>query len=339
MRTLVIVLVLTGIALAAGASFIMRAGAQQPTATLSYACDPASVTPGVDTLRRCHARATNTGSVPLTGVRLTFAGANNVPIPARYYFFGARLDGVPFDVQGGDIDFPIGDIAPGEQRTLDLDVIVRVGEPSGAIARLYLAGDDGAGLAQQLVTIEPDASAPPGAALRVRMTPVPGDPRRYEALLTVTSPQAFDDFTADVGAWEGITVDRAFWRQERMLGEDVFGTNKFHLTLARFDPPNPPGAEQSIAFEIDTAYPCGGGLIAVVGYLHAPDGQVARPALLAELPVPEGCADAGGTAVTSLGRGGFGPEQPQLGSLASLVAMIAGIAGCATVALGIYVVR
>lgn len=335
MRTVIIVLVLAGVAVAAGASFVMRAGAQVPTATLSYDCQPLSVSPGVDAFVRCRAVATNTGSGPLAGVRLQFVPASNLPIPARYYFFGARLDGVPFDVEGGDIEYEIGTIAPGQQRTLDLDVIVRTTEPSGALARLYLSGD-GAELAQQLVVIESSAPSP-GATLDIQVRPLPGDGRRYTALLTVTSSAAFDEFTADIGTWEGITVPHAFWRDERMLGEDVFGTNKFHLALARFDPPNPPGAEASIAFEIDTAQPCSGGVLAAVGYLHAPDGQVARPALLAELPVPDACYAAG--AVTSLGQGGSGPGQPRLESLASLAAMIAGIAGCAAIALGIYIVR
>ncbi|MEX2227049.1 MAG: hypothetical protein WEB52_11440 [Dehalococcoidia bacterium] len=344
MRTLLIVLALAGTAVAAGASFVLQAGAQEQAATLEYTCDPPRAPSGVDTLLRCRAVATNTGSDPLRDVRFNFEPAANLPPPDRFYFFGGRLDGAPFDVDGGQIVYTIGDLAPGEERVLDLDVIVRVPQqPSGAVARLFLPGD-GRELARQLVVIEPD-DAPPPVTMRLQLSQNTDDPRRFQALLTANdAAREIDTFTADIALFDHMSIPDAYARVEPLLGEEVFG-EKFHLTTLHNDPPSPAAVDVSIAFEVSLQEACQGGSLAIVGYIHAPTGEVSRPALLAELPVPDVCltpgVDAAGEpgAVMSLGQGGFGPPREQVEPLITLVAMLAAILGFAVVGVGIFVVR
>jgi hypothetical protein len=338
MKTFLIVAVLVAVALAAASSFFVRAGAQQPRATLDAACDPAALPADTDGLVRCRFVAANTGREPLAGVRFAFVPTDAVPPPARYYFFAARLDGVVLDSGPADLDYPIGDIAPGQERVLEIDAIVRVIQPGGAMALLH-TGAGGANLAQELVLIDP--GAPPGVSMRLQLSQNTEDPRRYQALLTVNDPaREIDTFTADIGATSPVTLPEAFVRQEPLLGEEVFG-DKLHLLVVRNDTAAPAGSDVAIGFEILVDDPCRSATLAVVGYVHAPDGTIARPALLDELPIPSSCFEPG--AVTSLGQGGSGPDataaDPAMALIAVLVAGVTAALGLVAIRRGIGLVR
>jgi len=335
MRTLLIIVMLVGVAAIAAASFVLDGGAQQPGATLEYTCDPPRVPANVDTLVRCRAVAVAPTDTPLNNVRLSFELAPPVPPPARWYFFGARLglDGVPFEVDPGQTVYDLGEMAPGERTTLDLDIVLRVSAPSGALVVLS-AGE--VRLAQELVVIEPD-DAPPPVTIELQLAQNTTDLRRFQALLMVNdADRAIDTFTADIGLPAGMSIPDAYARQQPLLGEEVFG-EKFHLTTVLNDPPSPAGADVSIGFEIVTDERCQAGTLALVGYIHAPTGEVARPALLTELPEDPECYSA--DEVTSLGQGGFGPAQQDVEASVPLVAMLAGILGAAAVGVAIFVVR
>jgi hypothetical protein len=338
MRTLIIVVVLLFVAVAAGASFVVGGGAQQPGATLDYACDTTRIPANVDTLVRCRAVVTNTGQERLSDVRLQFEPAPGVPSPDRWYFFGARLDGAPFEVDRGQIVYDIGRAEPGERFTLDLDIILRVSAPSGAVVSLWLA-PDGTRLTQQLVVIEPD-EAPPSVTIDLQLEQSLEDPHLYVGALQFSSEEyTIDSFTADIALSPGLSIPDGLARTEPLLGEEVFG-GKFHLRLVTLDPPATPPATVGVPVEVYAGDPCQGGSLALVGYVHAPDGPVARPSLVTELPVDPDCfgGDLPG-GVTSLGQGGFAPEQQDVEAAVALIAMLAGILGFATVGLAIFVVR
>jgi hypothetical protein len=281
--------------------------------------------------------------VTLRRVQFGFGAATSLPIPSRYYFFGARLDGTPLAVQAYQIDYALGDMAPGEERTLDLDIIVRVGERSGAVARVY-SGEDGRELTQQGIVIEP-TDARPEVDVRLDLEPLPGAEVGHVARLVVMdASREVDTLSASVALEGELTIPVAYARQEQFLGEDVFG-EKFRLLVARFTPTSPPSTvERTIEFEVRDAG-CGGGMIALVAYVHRTDGSVARPALLADVPFDEtlatheSCVAVSVDGVRSLGQGGFGPDRTTVEATVSLVAMLMGLVGFAAVGLGIYVVR
>jgi hypothetical protein len=291
-----------------------------------------SVPAGVDTLLRCRAVARNQSPDTLRDVGFGFAPAGNVPPPARYWFFAARLDGVVQDTGPGDITYQMGDIPPGGERVLELDVIVRVTEPSGAVA--FLSPDfGGSTYAQEAVIIEPD-DAPPDVSMRLDVSQPSGDPRRYSALLTVRDSQReTDTFTADLGIDDHVSISDAYAREVPFRGEEVWG-DKFHLTTVLSDPPVPAGVDQSIAFEMVLDEPCQGGTIGVVGYTHSPDGAVHRPALIVDLPSDETCFGGGGddADVTTLARGGFGPLDGPRGAGDLAAALL--VAGAALLSAG-----
>lgn len=307
MRSFLIVAALVLVGLAAAASLFVRVDAQEPRATLDYSCDTTRVPSGVDTLLRCRAVARNQSSDVLEDVWFGFGGAGNVPPPDRYYFFAARLDGRVQEPSPGDITYSLGDIAPGVERVLELDVIVRVTQPSGALARLYAGDGTATAYDEEAVVIEPDDAAP-DVTIRMDLSQPSGDPRRSYALLTVKdSGRATDTFTADLDLAEHMSVPAAYERKVPFLGQEVFG-EKFHLTTVLSDPAVAAGVEQSIAFELALDEACQGGTIGVVGYVHSPDGTVQRPALLVDLPTDDSCIGGTNGDVTTLARGGFGPS-------------------------------
>jgi hypothetical protein len=331
MRTLIIVLVLTTLAVAAGLSFVLQAGAQEPPATLEYTCDPPHIPASTETLIRCRAVVTNTGGEVLTHLRLNFAPAASVPSPDLWYFFGGRLDGQPLKVDRGQLMYDLGTLASGEERALDLDVILRVSAPSGAVVSIFNAS--GKALAQELVVIEPDDV--PAPVMSVDLQRNPDYPGRYSAVLTVRDPlRAVDTFTADIDLADGMSIPDKYRRLHPLLGEEIFG-DKFHLDTLTLVHPVAPGEDVSTPFDIVLDDPCRGGTLAIVGYLHAPDGVVARPALVDDLPVWSSCSGA----VTSLGQGGFGPPAEHLEPALTLAAMLAGVLGFATIGLAIFLVR
>ncbi|MDE3094931.1 MAG: hypothetical protein KGK07_02895 [Chloroflexota bacterium] len=202
MRTLVFVLGLLLLILAAGGSFVVRAQGIG-SATLDARCTPKSVPAGVDTLMQCTLTARNTGEAVLANARLSFQPAANLAIPDAYYFFRARRDGVDLAATQNSLDYAFGDLAPGASSTLDIDVIVRSTHRAGADA-LLVAGP--AYVRYASVTISADPDPPATAPLTVSLTRTPPDAEfgpvpsaTYELRLTNNGRATIRGAKVDIG--------------------------------------------------------------------------------------------------------------------------------------------
>ncbi len=219
MRTLVFVLGLLLLILAAGGSFVVRAQGAG-SATLDGRCAPQSAPAGVDTLMQCTFTARNSGETVLPNARLFFQPAANLAIPDAYYFFRASRDGVDLGATENALDYAFGDLAPGASSTLDIDVIVRSTHPSGAeavlvagrsvleaYARVTISGEPGPAsntlLAVTLTRIPPDAGFGPvaSASYELRLTNNSGTTLRNTKVDVAYGPSAvldpLDGWTAE----------------------------------------------------------------------------------------------------------------------------------------------
>ena len=140
MRTIALVMALLVLAVASGASFVVKAQEPARAATLEYECRPAAIPTAIDTLVSCTFTARNTGSTPINAARVTFL-ASSGRLPDAYYFLSAGAKGIAdAPVSEGQLDYAIGDLAPGAMNTLSIEVIIRSSEPYAADAVL-LGGD------------------------------------------------------------------------------------------------------------------------------------------------------------------------------------------------------
>ncbi|HZP58613.1 MAG TPA: hypothetical protein VFC53_13840 [Dehalococcoidia bacterium] len=192
MRTLAVVLGLVLLALAAGASFVIRA-AGAPGASLEYRCDPARLPPGVPTLVTCSFTARNDGDAPIAGASLFFS-ATAERLPDQYYFFRARRDGADLPLTSGQLDYPYGDLAPGARSTIEVQVIIQSAEPYGAAASLMANGVE---LARAPLHGDVTTDAPaPDVKLRLLRDPAdapfeaPGGVARYVVEVDAPAPIA-----------------------------------------------------------------------------------------------------------------------------------------------------
>lgn len=218
MRTLFLVLVMLLVALAAGLSFVLPAGAQeQPAATLEVLCHPPGE-PGVVLASRelvlvtCTATARNTGPVLLAGAQLAFVPATTLPPPDTYVFWSELRDGVRQPLGEAQLAYDFGDIPPGAQSVIVLDVIVHSTHDFGADAVL-LAQPDQRVYARDTVR---GAVAPEGAAtVPATLTRVDVDAAAPPAWITYelnvmnfgSAPD--DDITVELSPGFGIRLDDA----------------------------------------------------------------------------------------------------------------------------------
>ncbi|MHB8376602.1 MAG: hypothetical protein ACYDEB_06555 [Dehalococcoidia bacterium] len=140
MRTLVFVLGLLLLILAAGGSFVVRAQGIG-SATLEAQCRPRTLPSGIDTLVTCIFTARSTAAVTLANATLEFQPGQGA-LPDAYYFLSAvRKGAADAPVAENQLDYDLGDLAPGATVTLAIEVIVRSGHPYAPDAVL-LAGAD-----------------------------------------------------------------------------------------------------------------------------------------------------------------------------------------------------
>lgn len=135
MRTLLLIVGMLLVALAAGLSFVLPAGAQSPPggeATLDATCGPPTVPAGVDSLVTCIFTVRNGGSAALENTQLEFLPDPAVSPPDRFFFFSERLDGVEHETTGNDTVYDLGDIPAGAQRVVEFRIIVRSAHDFGA---------------------------------------------------------------------------------------------------------------------------------------------------------------------------------------------------------------
>ncbi len=198
MRTLIMVAVMVLVALAAGLSFVIKAGAQVAagTAKLEYRCGDGdgslpSIPTDVPTLRSCTATVTNTGSSPLLAANIVFEPSSpGLPAPDSYCFFSAARDGVDQPVRCGTLSYDFGDIAAGAQSTITLRIIVRSTREYGADVVLRTAPD-----AREYARVQVHGLVSPGAAapappLKLYRTDV-GDPSTGPVLPAEPSPAVY----------------------------------------------------------------------------------------------------------------------------------------------------
>lgn len=140
-------------------------------AELAYACTPSGAATGEDTLLRCTATARNTGSEPLANAHLNFA-PSDLPIPDRYYFFRYRLNGEERPTSSGALSYAFGNIAPGDSSRIELDIIVRVTQRSGAGVQLVSYPSPSAPIVHDSATVAVEALEGGVAALVMRIVPV-----------------------------------------------------------------------------------------------------------------------------------------------------------------------
>lgn len=186
MRTLLLIVGMLLVALAAGLSFVLPAGAQTsaPTpgaVTLDGSCDPPSVPAGVDSLITCTFTMRNGGSAPLAGAQLEFVPGSAVPPPDRYYFFSERLDGVEHETTGNDTVYDLGNVPAGAQRVVEFRIVVRSAHDFGADVEV-VAQPNQHPYAERAVRVGVGAE-PPVIQLQVRYEGAKREPSQSAILL------------------------------------------------------------------------------------------------------------------------------------------------------------
>ena len=339
MRTLIIVLVLITLAAAAGLSFVLQAGAQDSgNAALEVSCTPQPVPANVDTLISCRFVARNNGPVPYPDARIDLVPASALPIPDRYLFFSASLDGVPFEVGTSQTSFALGEIGTREQRTLVLDVVVRSSRSSGAEAVLV---DGSAGEVARAIISSDYSGGAPAVQLSATVTQSPDDPHVQRYLIAVSSDvERITYITAEVALPQGYSIPAEFLRPIFAAGPTP---GRVPLTIAEIEPYLPPGDEEIFMFDVRADEGCFGGQMGIVFEMRNDAGSTFRPALIEDIPYVEACAAAavsdGIGGASALPQGGFGPPAEHVEPALTLAAMLAGILGFATIGLAIFLVR
>ncbi len=339
MRTLLMVILMMLVAVAAGLSFVLQAAAQeQASAELEFGCRSdqlrAAVVSGVPTLMTCTATARNTGSVSLAGGQLSFVPASNLPTPDAYYFWSAVHDGVPQTISETQLTYDFGDIAPGASSVIVLEIIVRSTHDYGADVVL-LAQPDQREYARVAFHGSVTAAGPgnPPATLQLEAAPVSLAPGLYQASLTVTSESEKLVFiTADVGLEPDFVIPDRFRRVvdgPRNAPSPLPG--RFPLTTVEIEPYAPPGEPEVFIFDIDATGACYGGPIAIVATARTLDGRLLRPALL------DYVSWDGANCVSGLPNGGAGPLPARHDALLLALALLLG--GARLLALGLSLRR
>lgn len=334
MKTVLIVISLMAVAAAAGASFLLQAGAQEPppiAAELSISCDTDVVPRNIDTVLSCTYSATNTGTQSIITPMLVFVPSAQVPAPDRYFFFGYRREGVDLATTGSEVTYRFNTIAPGRSSNVTLEIIVRASGRFGAEVQLVDAyGNrlDSETMAREVV----DASIAPTASLKLRRLVVEpeGAPdwAPYQVMLTNLSDATATGASVRVHPGSGATVENAAFARNGETGTFIHDFGDMSSMLGLGEVAN----LRAVNSDCLSAAP------AAVARLQFGREEV-RVAALADSPF--GCGSAGITNVAPRGlpAGGVGPDATTVESTLSLVAMLFGVAGFAAVGLAIFIVR
>jgi hypothetical protein len=168
MRTLLLIGLLLSLAVAAGLSFVVTAGAGAGL-TLERECTPDVLERNVDTLVTCTFTVSNSGAATAPDVRLAFEASSD-RIPDRYRFFSYGLDGAQTPVDPGQLTYDVGDIAPGEEKVAEIGVVLR--DSQGFGARTVLTAGPGRRRVLE-ETFRTDVVDPSGHLVYLRFEPQP----------------------------------------------------------------------------------------------------------------------------------------------------------------------
>ncbi|MBI5283765.1 MAG: hypothetical protein HY874_01610 [Chloroflexi bacterium] len=240
MRTLLLVIVMVLLALAAGLSFVLPAAAQrEPSAELAFGCGDTVLASQETVLISCDAVARNTGTVRLSGPQLQFIPAAAVPPPDFYLFWSATHDGVrstPGEVQ---LTYDFGDIEPGESSVIELEIIVRSTHDYGADVALVAEPDQH----EYSRTTIRGAVTPEGAAtVPATLTRVAGHASpplaegTYRLAIINFGATPYDDVAVELSPGDGIGVEGApDWKPAGDAGRLVadFGSLPGSATIER----------------------------------------------------------------------------------------------------------
>ncbi len=240
MRTLLLVVVMVLLALAAGLSFVLPAAAQrEPSAELAFGCGDTVLASQETVLISCDAVARNTGTIRLSGPQLQFIPAAAVPPPDFYLFWSATHDGVrsiPGEVQ---LTYDFGDIEPGASSVIELEIILRSTHDYGAdVALVAEPGMREYGRTTIRGTVTPEGGATVPALLTRE------DDRRAPPLTDATYRLAvmnfgdtpYDDVSAELSPGTGVNaVGAPDWKPAGDAGRLVadFGSLPGSATIER----------------------------------------------------------------------------------------------------------
>lgn len=336
MKSVVIVLALVLMAAAAGMSFVFQsAGAQENGATLEAECSPplgrgvAAVEAGVYEFVSCRFEARNTGDSPLPGASLSLMPAPDLSPPREYRMFHLVRDGVREAVSPGQLTFTFADMAPGEQSTIELGIILKSDRPFGARADLIAETD----------RYEPIASASLRGDVtnerqqRVAVTLEPGGDltesesgraARYELVVSNELEAEVEDVVVEIDARAGSSDDVEFAAEGEW--EPIAGTGHLSTSLGTI------ASGETLRRELTFTIPEGGCAyyLRPALVLTARRGETGlRTALLPEtvtIPATEACPPGigGGGEAALLPATGTGPGESDRSSLA-LPILVAGM--------------
>lgn len=206
MRTLILIATMLALALAAGLSFVVRAGAEPDgqSAALDFSCAPPGqaappLPSGVARLLSCTAVARDTGAAPLVDARLSFSATSGDSIPDEYYFFRYAVNGVERPLTDSQLTYDFGNITPGARSEIALAIIVRSSHSYGADVALQ-AGTPPEEYARVTVHNDVTDDLPaqvPVKLFRSRGGDCGGD-ARYELYVTSTDAAGFDNVTVEL---------------------------------------------------------------------------------------------------------------------------------------------
>jgi hypothetical protein len=333
MRTVLLVLVMMVVALAAGLSFVLRAGAQEPpAATLELACRSdrlrAAVPNGLATLVTCTATTGNTGAVPLVDAQLLFMPAANLPTPDFYYFWSEVRDGVPQQVGEAQLAYDLGDIVPGAESVVVFEIIVRSTHDYGA--DLVLAAQPDQHEYARVTVHGTVVDGPSAIGLKLYHDQAAGTSVPYGLVVLNYTGAPYDAVRVEMSPGRGVRLE---------------GATEWHLAnasprlVADFEP-LAPDSELQRAFTVVPA--AGGDCVTAqpVLVVTATQGDQVFHAAAIDDGVVLNCSgvggggqDGGGT--SALPAAGFGPPRGRDGSHAGGPALLAGGAGALALGLAL----
>jgi hypothetical protein len=316
MRTLLLVILMTLVAMASGLSFVVRAAAQAPpSAEMEFGCGggPLMIASQELVLVACKAVATNTGQVTLVNPQLEFVPAATLPPPDLYLFWSETHDGVRSAPGEGQLTYDFGDIAAGGLSMIVLEIIVRSTHDFGADVALVGQPDQ---REYGRVTVLGSVTSGGGPAIPASLTrefesATPNMPSAsYSLKITNAASVPYDDVSVELAPGIGVGASGAIdWKGGGEPGRFVadFGTLGGSATIDRSFRLAPEHGE------CETADPA-------VVITARQGGIVRRQPLIDEAASVGPCTTLG---VGALPQGGSGPSGNGRGGLSGTAAGVA----------------
>jgi hypothetical protein len=331
-KTLLIIVVLLGVAVAAGASFVVGGGAQEgeaASAELGGGCRARHdyIPAGEDAIIGCTFTATNTGGTSLASPEIYFVPSSAVAPPERYFFFRYMLDGVERPTTGTGTTYEFNTITPGKSSRIELEIIVRASQPFGADVLL------GANGALDRMTVANEVHEALGTAAGQQMFGfhrllLAGGPVRasFDSILVNVNSARILEASVELHPGAGATLREGPW-------EPVDGSARFTHVFGDMAWRT---AVNVVAHIESTDSDCLYAAPAAIASIQFEDGTVRVPAL-SDLPMS--CGSTMGYEGVALPAGGNGGYRERVEPVLTLVAMLAGIVGFATIGMAVFLVR